>query len=108
MRQCAPLGIFVASGDSAGAGVGVTPDGYRFCTDEWLVVEYVDVLTPLDLDRIEQRLDAFGEWFARVVIEGGSYDRTAAMEDYRLLAADQMRLLVQARRAYRDWIESCR
>ena len=67
-----------------------------------------DVLSPLDLDRIEQRLDAFGEWFARVVIEGGSYDRTAALEDFRLLDEDQRRLLGQARRAYRDWIESCR
>ena len=28
-----------------GAGVGITPDGYRFCTDEWLVVEHVDLET---------------------------------------------------------------
>ena len=67
----------------------------------------MDQLTPLDLDRIEQRLDAFGEWFARI-IDGAGYDRTAAMEDFRLLAADQRRLLGQARRAYRDWIELCR
>ena len=67
-----------------------------------------DILSPLDLDRIEARLDAFGEWFARVVIEGGSYDRQAALEDFRLLDEDQRRLIGQAREAHRDWIESCR
>jgi hypothetical protein len=66
-----------------------------------------DRLTPLDLDRIEQRLDAFGEWFERVV-DGAGYDRQAAIEDWRLLAADQRMLLEQSRREYGRWIESCR
>ena len=70
-------------------------------------VKHMDQLGPLDLDRIEQRLDAFGEWFARV-IDGAGYDRTAAMEDYRLLAEDQRMLIEQARRAHARWIELCR
>jgi hypothetical protein len=67
-----------------------------------------DRLTPLDLDRIEQRLDAFGEWYVRVVIEGGSYDRQAAIEDWRLTDEDMRRLIGQARRVYGQWVESCR
>lgn len=57
----------------------------------------MDSLTPLDLIDIESRLDAFGEWFMRVVVEGGGYDRGAAMEDWRLLEADQRRLIEQVR-----------
>ena len=67
----------------------------------------MDILSELDLDRIEQRLDAFGEWFARI-INGAGYDSEAALKDFDLLARDQRLLIGQARKAHRDWIESCR
>ena len=57
----------------------------------------MDHLTALDLHRMAARLDAFGEWYARVVVEGGGYDRKAALEDFRLLDEDMRRLLEQAR-----------
>jgi hypothetical protein len=56
----------------------------------------MDTMTALDLNAIEARLDAFGEWFLRVV-EGAGYDRSAAIEDWEMLDRDQRRLLEQAR-----------
>ena len=57
----------------------------------------MDQLTALDLNGMEARLDAFGEWFLRVVGDGGSYDRSAAIADWEMLDRDQRRLLEQAR-----------
>lgn len=76
-------------------GVGITPDGYRFCTDEWLVV-VMEKLTPADLADIEARLDAFGEWYARI-IDGAGYDPATAMEDYGMLERDMRQLIEQVR-----------
>ena len=55
-----------------------------------------DPLTALDLNGMESRLDAFGEWFLRV-IDGASYDRSAAIKDWEMLDRDERRLLEQAR-----------
>ena len=54
-------------------------------------------LTPFDLIDIESRLDAFCDWFARVVDAGGSYERQQALNAWRALEADQRRLIEQAR-----------
>lgn len=57
----------------------------------------MDDLTPFDLIDIESRLDAFCDWFARVVDAGGSYDREAALVAWRAVEADQRRLIEQVR-----------
>lgn len=53
-------------------------------------------VTDSDLTEIEARLDAFGEWYARI-IEGASYDRATAMEDYGMLERDMRQLIEQVR-----------
>jgi len=57
----------------------------------------MDDLTPFDLLDIEARLAAFDEWFDRVVDAGGPYELEGARVAWRMLAADQRRLIEQAR-----------
>lgn len=50
-----------------------------------------------DLEAIELRLDAFSEWFMRVVVEGEGYERQTAVEHWRMVAGDMRQLIEQAR-----------
>lgn len=56
------------------------------------------MMAELDLIRMESRLDAFDEWYTRVVGNGDGYDLTAALEDWAMIARD-MRLLIEQARA---------
>lgn len=51
----------------------------------------------LDLLRMESRLDAFDEWYQRVVGSGDGYDLTAALEDWAMIKRDMELLIEQAR-----------
>jgi hypothetical protein len=51
----------------------------------------------MDLLRMESRLDAFDEWYVRVVGNGDGYDLTAALEDWELIKRDMHLLIEQAR-----------
>lgn len=57
----------------------------------------MDKLSDRELERIESRLDAFEQWFERVNADRTGYDSEAAMEDFRMIAADMRRLLEQVR-----------
>jgi hypothetical protein len=56
----------------------------------------MDKLSDRELEKIESRLEAFGEFYERL-IEGGDYDAEAALEDFHMLAGDMRRLLEQVR-----------